>query len=127
MKRTLFLVIACLGQAVPGLAAEAQPADPAAPVPAAPYRSAFEGYRPFKEEQIVDWRTLNAEVGAAGGHIGIMGGAGGHAGHGANAAKPPAGKPVTTEGGQTPVRGAPKAPEGRQPDTPKVGGTHGQH
>ena len=82
-------------------------ADAAAPTPATSYRSAFDGYRPFKEEAVTDWRALNEEVGRVGGHVGIMGGAGGHGAHGSGAAKPPA---VTTEGGQPPVRGAPKAP-----------------
>ena len=110
MKRTLLLAGIWLAQTVPALAAEAKPTDPAAPAPPVTYRSAFEGYRPFQEQPIADWRALNAEVGAAGGHIGIMAGAGGHAGHGAAGAKPATAKPATTEGGQPPVRGAPKAP-----------------
>lgn len=115
MKRTLLLAGIWLAQTVPALAAEAKPTDPAAPVA---YRSAFEGYRPFQEQSIADWRALNAEVGAAGGHIGIMGGAGGHAGHDAGAAKPAAGRPLAAESGQAPTRGASKAP---------AGGAHGGH
>ena len=128
MTRTLLLTSLCLGYALPVFAAEPQPTDPAGSAPPVAYHSTFEGYRPFREEPIADWRKLNAEVGAAGGHIGIMGGAGGHGGHGAGSAKPAAGMPVTTEGGQPPVRGAPRAPGGGA-QTPKeaAGGTHGQH
>lgn len=124
MTRTLLLLGIGLGQAVPALAGEAMPTDAAASAPTASYRSAFEGYQPFREEPIADWKALNAEVGAAGGHIGIMGGADGHAGHG-GAAKPSAGKPVATEGGQAPVRGAPKAP-GDSAQKP-AGAAHSQH
>ena len=128
MKRILLLAAVWLGQGAAALAAESSPTDPAASAPPVAYRSAFEGYRPFKEEPIADWRKVNEEVRAAGGHIGIMGGAGGHAGHGAGAAKPAAGKPVSTQGGQPPVRGAPKAPGGGA-QTPKeaAGGAHSQH
>ena len=87
-------------------AATAPATDAAAPSPVVSYRSAFEGYRPFKEEAVTDWRTLNDEVGRVGGHVGIMGGAGGHGADGSGAAKPAA---VTTDGGQPPVRGAPNA------------------
>ena len=36
--------------------------------PALEYRSAFDGYRGFKEQELKDWRGANDEVGAAGGH-----------------------------------------------------------
>lgn len=48
------------------------PGDPAAKVPPAAYRSAFEGYRPFADQQVQDWRKANEEVGAAGGHKGQL-------------------------------------------------------
>ena len=84
----------------------ASPADPRAPAPPARYESVFSTYQPFQEPAVAPWRALNDEVGRIGGHIGIMGGAGGHAGHGSGP-KPPE---VTTEGGQPPIRSAPKAP-----------------
>ena len=128
MKRTLVFIGVWLGYGLPAFAGEAVPTDPAATAPPAAYRSAFEGYRPFREEPIVDWRKLNAEVGAAGGHIGIMGGAGGHAGHGAQSAKPGAAATVTTEGGRSPARGAPKAPGGGSAKPKEAsGGAHSQH
>ena len=37
-------------------------------VPAIEFRTAFDGYRPFAEEEQKDWRKANEEVGAAGGH-----------------------------------------------------------
>ena len=127
MKLTLLFATVCLWQGALVLAAEVQPTDPAGSAPPVAYRSAFEGYRPFREEPILDWKKLNAEVGAAGGHIGIMGGAGGHAGHGAAPAAPGAGKPVTTEGGQPPLRGAPKAlGGGAQTSKEGTGGAHSQ-
>lgn len=43
------------------------PADPAAPVPAAGYRSAFEDYRPMGDESVADWRAANDAVAKAGG------------------------------------------------------------
>jgi len=46
------------------------PANPQASVPPVEYRSAFEGYRPFVEEHLRDWRKSNEEVGAAGGQAG---------------------------------------------------------
>lgn len=41
-----------------------------AKVPAVEYRSAFESYRAFNDEELRDWRGANDEVGAAGGHAG---------------------------------------------------------
>jgi hypothetical protein len=46
------------------------PNDPKAKVPPVEYRSAFEGYRPFTDQEAADWRKANEEVGAAGGHAG---------------------------------------------------------
>jgi hypothetical protein len=42
----------------------------AAKAPPVEYRSAFEGYRAFKDEELADWRNANEDVGAAGGHAG---------------------------------------------------------
>ncbi len=43
------------------------PADPAVAVPAAKYRSAFEGYRKMGDEPVADWRASNDAVAKAGG------------------------------------------------------------
>jgi hypothetical protein len=72
MKKNSLLLGLVLAQASPLFAAESKPTDAAAAVPAATYRSAFEGYRPATEEPIADWRALNEEVAAVGGHAGIM-------------------------------------------------------
>jgi hypothetical protein len=61
--------------AVAGLAAaqgdgRPDPRDPRAKAPPVEYRSAFEGYRPFADAELRDWRRSNEEVGAAGGHAG---------------------------------------------------------
>lgn len=57
---------AAFGQGAP----QADPKDPAAAVPRLVYRSAFEGYKRFAEEEIGGWREANDEVRAAGGHLG---------------------------------------------------------
>jgi hypothetical protein len=104
--------------------ADARVTDPAARVPQATYRSAFETYVPYREQAIVPWRDVNDEVARVGGHAGIFRGAG----HGAQGhsmpEKPAGGEPAaggTEGGGQPPLRGAPKAPEGKTP----AGGHHG--
>ena len=50
--------------------ARRNPLDPQAKVPAAQYRSALEGYQPFADQELRNWRQSNDEVGAAGGHAG---------------------------------------------------------
>lgn len=44
------------------------PRDARAGAPAVQYSSAFEGYQPFAEQEMQDWRKANEEVKAAGGH-----------------------------------------------------------
>ncbi len=44
------------------------PRDARAAAPAVQFSSAFEGYRPFAEQEMQDWRSANEQVGAAGGH-----------------------------------------------------------
>jgi hypothetical protein len=46
------------------------PLDPRAKAPPVEFRSAFEGYRPYAEPDLRDWRKSNEEVDAAGGHGG---------------------------------------------------------
>lgn len=48
------------------------PADAQARVPAATYRSAFEGYRRFEGERRANWREANDEAARVGGHVGIL-------------------------------------------------------
>lgn len=43
-------------------AAQADPADPAAPAPAPGYQSAFSDYKPWQDLQPDDWRTVNEAV-----------------------------------------------------------------
>jgi hypothetical protein len=47
--------------------AQSNQAEAAAPQQAAPYRSAFEGYRPFSEEKVAPWAASNEAVRNAGG------------------------------------------------------------
>jgi hypothetical protein len=71
MDKAVFLAIVV---AASGVAAAQQPrphpGDPKVKVPPVEYRSAFEGYRRFTDEELRDWRKSNEEVGAAGGHGG---------------------------------------------------------
>lgn len=57
-------------------ASHRDPADPAAPVPALQYQSAFEGYRGFRETPLAPWRDVNDEVARVGGHLGVLRGQG---------------------------------------------------
>jgi len=70
-----FVLLLLFGIAAPGYAQRPAPPDPAraaAPVPAVPYRSAFDGYRRFGDTRPADWKAVNDEVARAGGHIGIL-------------------------------------------------------
>jgi hypothetical protein len=71
--RTIFVAVPALllaGTAAAQSDGRANALDPRAKVPPAEFRSAFEGYRPFAEQELRDWRGANEEVGAAGGHAG---------------------------------------------------------
>ena len=84
-----------------------------------PYRSAFEGYRPFNEAKVGNWRELNDEVSRVGGHAGAMKAAtgeaprasgdgstsGGHVGHGASGGAPasPSTDPAAVRAGVAPT------------------------
>jgi hypothetical protein len=63
----------------------ANPLDPGAKSPVVQYRSAFEGYKPFADQELSDWRKANAEVGAAGQKTSkpVPAKPSGHQGHGA--------------------------------------------
>lgn len=79
------------------------PADPAAKVPPATYRSSFADYRPIGNEAVGDWRAANDEVGRIGGWREYL-----------REAQAPEGNP---SGGK---------PAASQPQTPAHGG-HGGH
>jgi hypothetical protein len=51
----------------PALNKPADPLDSSASVPRAVYRSAFEGYRPFRDIDVGSWRAMNDRVGEIGG------------------------------------------------------------
>lgn len=68
------------------------PLEPKAKVPAPVYRSTFEGYRAFADEELRDWRKSNEEVGAAGGQAGHQPGQGA----GAQSSKPQPGTPQSS-------------------------------
>lgn len=71
-------------------------------VPALEFRTAFEGYRPYAEEEQQDWRKANEEVGAAGGHAGHRPGQG----PGQATSKPEPGKPESAGGAAETTGGA---------------------
>lgn len=66
---TLCAALAAAASAATNVAAQSlpDPADPAAQVPAAGYRSAFEGYRKMGDTPVADWREANDAVAKAGG------------------------------------------------------------
>jgi hypothetical protein len=66
------------------------PRDPRFKVPPAEFRSVFEGYRPYAEPEVRDWRKSNEAVGAAGGHAGQRPGQG----PGKETSKPQPGTPA---------------------------------
>lgn len=101
MRRVLFAVPALLAAGMAAAQnADRNPLDPRAKVPAVEFHSAFEGYRPFADQEQRDWRKANQEVreaGAPAGHKPGQGsgasspkpqpglpGASGHQGHGAH-------------------------------------------
>ena len=90
MPRVLFAWLALL---VAGTAAAQErrpnPLDSQAKAPPVQFRSALEGYRPFAEQDLADWRKANEEVAAAGGHAGQRPGQG----SGEQTSKPQPGKP----------------------------------
>jgi hypothetical protein len=111
MEAKILLLAALISAAAAADAAQllSGSTDPNAPVSGVQYESVFSTYRPHQEPAIAPWRDVNDEVARVGGHVGITGGAGAHGAHGKDPAKPAT---VTTEGGQPPLRSAPKAPAG---------------
>lgn len=87
------------------------PADARAKAPQVEYRSAFEGYRPFAEQPLRDWRKSNDEVGAVSGHAGHRP----SQGPGQQTSKPQPGKPESSRG-----------PTAKRRDAPPHQG-HGEH
>ena len=95
--RTIYVAVPALlfaGLAVAQGAKPSDPRDPKAKVPPVEFRSAFEGFRPFADQELRDWRRSNEEVGAAGGHAGHRPGQG----PGSETSKPQPGKPETSGG-----------------------------
>ena len=95
--RTIYVVVPALlfaGMAIAQGEGRPDPRHPKAKVPPAEFRSAFEGYRPYADEELRDWRKSNEEVGAAGGHAGHRPGQG----PGAETSKPQLGKPESSGG-----------------------------
>ena len=67
----IFLVVVpalLLAGAAVAQAGRPSPAEPQAKVPPVGFRSALEGYRPFADQNLADWRKANEEAGAAGRH-----------------------------------------------------------
>jgi len=69
--RAFAAAAAALALAAPaGAQPRPRPDDPAVKTPPAAQTSAFEGYRRFRDEEMVPWREINDEVGRLGGHMG---------------------------------------------------------
>ena len=74
MKNQLACAAAAIAVAAGAAHAQSQP-KPDAPAAAAPppaRASAFEGYRPYRDEALAPWREVNDEVGRVGGHSGVV-------------------------------------------------------
>ncbi len=72
LARTLVLTaLACAAGAATAQTPAPIAAERAA-VPPTPYRSAFDGYRPYVEESPAPWREVNDTVGRVGGHMGVL-------------------------------------------------------
>ena len=74
MKHVPWYLFAALaaGPATAQIPARPDPTNPAARVPAPPYRSAFEGFRRLEETPRTRWREANDEAARIGGHIGVL-------------------------------------------------------
>ncbi len=99
--RAFAAAAAALALAAPsGAQSPPRPDDPAVKTPPPAQASAFEGYRRFRDEEMVPWREVNDEVGRLGGHMGhvkeeTMPAAKEASGH---AAPPPAAQPAPRAG-----------------------------
>ena len=94
MRIVFFAVPALLLAGGAAAQGRADALDPQAKVPSVAFRSAFEGYRAFADQDLADWRRANAEVGAAGGHAGHRPGQGPDP----RTSKPQPGKPEASPG-----------------------------
>jgi hypothetical protein len=95
--RTIYVVVPALlfaGMAIAQGEGRPDPRHPQAEVPPVEFRSALEGYRPYADQDLRDWRKSNDEVGAAGGHAGQRPGQG----PGSESSKPQPGKPESSGG-----------------------------
>ena len=75
MKRTILFALSALAGGVAFAQGESERKDaatPELPVPPVTYQSAFEGYRPYREQDVDSWRAVNDEVAKIGGHIGVL-------------------------------------------------------
>jgi hypothetical protein len=92
MRTTYGVVTALLfaGMAVAQGDGRSDPRDSRANVPPVEFRSAFEGYRPYADQELRDWRKSNEEVGHAGHRPGQ--------GPGTETSKPQPGRPQTSGG-----------------------------
>jgi hypothetical protein len=95
--------LAALLAAAPALAAwAADPADPAAAVPRVEYRSVFQGVPAGVEEETLDWKKANAQVGQfPRGHVDLLKWEEAQGGKAVAPAAPPASAPA----GAQPPRG----------------------
>lgn len=61
--RYIFVALLAAGSAFAQGERQPGPSDPRMKSPPVEYRSAFEGYRPYAEAELRDWRRANEEVG----------------------------------------------------------------
>lgn len=71
-KTVLFALAVATAGAALAQARPPEPADASIKGPPLQYRSVFEDYRPFTEQEVGSWRKANEEVAAVGGHKGHL-------------------------------------------------------
>jgi hypothetical protein len=71
LARTLAAAALACAAGAAGAQTPATPSREGAVAPP-PYRSAYDGYRPYVDEPLAPWREVNDTVGRVGGHVGVL-------------------------------------------------------
>jgi hypothetical protein len=72
LKETCAVAAIALAAGAAHAQSRPKPEDPRSAAPPPARSSAFEGYRPYRDEPVGSWREVNDEVGRVGGHSGVV-------------------------------------------------------
>jgi hypothetical protein len=72
LKHTCVAAAVALAAGAAHAQSRPKPDDPRSAAPPPARASAFEGYRPYRDEPPGSWREVNDEVGRVGGHSGVV-------------------------------------------------------